>query len=441
MFPDINVKVPFYKPAGVGGTMTNNQPVAASVLSKMLSFWGFEDTLTDSWGVAPITLNQLVAPTYGTATDYGAGPAGRCLLTGQLESNPILLYPATQEVTFIAMLSTDVFTNNAAVIGTGNGSDLPMAFSEGNDGDAKWRARTTTTGFVAKTVTTPTDKTINTWSMLSHHVIPASGAELHNNATMDYDSIVYGDALLPSLRMQLGQGSGTAGTSSKISFATLLTGNLSQAELTYLYNSGTTRSISDIISDANYSRPTMRMDAQIAALAMMAASYDGKRIASQLPDLTGNRLRVNNAISSGLKYITVQVKRTLKTAANTTVIGLISSTAGTDGVFVQCGASAGSVAAFGTGFTVVDATAFVAAVVADDYITVAVNETTGKGWFGRNGTMDGNPVAGTGENFTFAPGTTLYPYVYSDDNLFHASVGMLTADMPHTITGFTAWGS
>jgi hypothetical protein len=77
------------------------------------------------------------------------------------------------------------------------------------------------------------------------------------------------------------------------------------------------------------------------------------------------------------------------------------------------------------------------------WMGMAINQTSGKGWFRNAAGWSGDPVAGTGEAFTFAPGTALYPAagLYGNDTL----ACTVTANFGATgfqfaaPTGYLAW--
>lgn len=72
-------------------------------------------------------------------------------------------------------------------------------------------------------------------------------------------------------------------------------------------------------------------------------------------------------------------------------------------------------------------------------IGIAIDFAAGKGWVSRNGTFIGNPAAGTGNSFTFTPGTTLYPatdiFVQLSACTYYANPADHTYSAP---SGFTA---
>ena len=60
-----------------------------------------------------------------------------------------------------------------------------------------------------------------------------------------------------------------------------------------------------------------------------------------------------------------------------------------------------------------------------DRLMVAIDFDTGKAWFGSNGTWSGDPVAGTGQAWTFTPNNELYVYAGINDPIF-GNPGALT---------------
>lgn len=72
----------------------------------------------------------------------------------------------------------------------------------------------------------------------------------------------------------------------------------------------------------------------------------------------------------------------------------------------------------------------------------AVDFAAGKIWVGQNNTWDGNPAAGTGNRFTFTPGTTLYPGVSAYRTTQSCRLKAAPGDYPYTVpSGFSTWGS
>ena len=76
MYPRMKLQVPLFLSSSSG---INNSTTAASLLTKVVAWYDFENNINDGWGCWPLT-SENRAPT------YGASPSGQAMLTGNVES-------------------------------------------------------------------------------------------------------------------------------------------------------------------------------------------------------------------------------------------------------------------------------------------------------------------------------------------------------------------
>lgn len=407
----------------VGGGSAVDFTIPMGLLSKLHSWYDFENNINDGWGCWPLT-SENIAPT------YGASPSGQAMLTGNVESyatfpnwgDPAKLFGLG------CFVSSSNFTDDTFNISLGNGDLVGEALSINEySGGYDAHGRLSPTNYSASVASS-----VDTWHLVvAEHAVDGV-IKIHYDTTINANTVAASTTLNTISTVLMGRGDG-ANVASKNAFAFIYQGALTFEELSYIYNGGNGRSISDIITDASYVRDTYRFDTLTGAT--HAISYSGKRVGriASASGVDGTTAYMSSTRTTGKYWGAYRVTAvSTGTFANRFYIRNGSS------AWHQFGASP-SVGEDGTNFTL--ANVYTYATITDAQVGMwAADMTAGKLWFGREGVWHGNPSAGTGESFTFTPGLALNPAILLQD-LKSVEFYLRATEMPYlSPTGFTPWG-
>ena len=392
-------------------------------LSKLWSWYDWEDSTADGWGAWPISYGGTPA-TYGDASSFGSGMTGRCTINGNNATKETLPNWAASTSFFLgAMRSSNAFTlDQATALVHRTGNNEAIALSENASG-FRIRGMNGATVYGANT----TDS-VSTWTLSIAEHAAAGTIRFHKNTTLSAATNAGNATLNPTSAIRIGNIGGGIGAGANMAFLFYGKGEITQDELDYLYNAGAGRTIAGIISDAGYTAPTMQMAVTSGSPGL---SYSGKRTSNPFsPDAY---LIANTGRSTGKYWYAVRILRRV----NGNVLMGVGTT--TSAQRYNYFTNAGSANIAGTTFTA--ATNPALTFTDNDYMMVLVDFTAKKIWLGKNGTVSGNPALGTGHAATFTGTPTLYPH--QNYNVSEASTEFyfITGEMPTSNpTGYTPWG-
>lgn len=404
--------------------------IPRSILSKLYSWHEFEDDRLDSWGCWPLVLE--VTGTFDDSVDYGSALTDRCILSSKSRCQDN--YPAlTQDDSYFigCLRSTDTF----------NPLNFTASLSTSASGAAISLVQSATGYRVSRGVTGTTDDAdvsavTDEWTLSIAQYRGVGEIAHHQNGDFNLATTTVSSDV-PTGSLGLGSPGG-GGTVSYPAIAAVFSGrgDFTAEELYYLYNGGSFRTLSEIISDSGLTVPACTMTRSYPFGTQMATGYMGNLIGHDAGATVTQGVFSTTGHSSGKYWAALRVHKTLSGSQGSNLY--VSNAAGT--VYGGLPFDLGHGTVFAAGMTAGSNPGNPIA-QADDWIMIAVDHTAGKIWFGLNGTWYGDPVAGTGAAVTFSGSPTLYLAVDSTSDLFSGKMTYTADDMPYTSpTGFTPWG-
>jgi len=406
--------------------------VASSLLEILRSWFDLEDSTVDGWGPNPLT-DERLTPAY-----VDAPPFGRAISTGNVRSAYNLPNWANGKDFFmIAMVRQASFFVDPSVICFlyQDGSNESISIGENS------------TGFVARglnggTVYAATSSdTVAEWTMIVTQHLATGEIIKHVNDVMDVDIATGNVNLNPTQSVGIGAVGAAISSPANVAFMAFGLGVINQDQLSYCYDGGNGKTISDIISDASYSLPACRMSDSYPGISKLNTSYDGLSLAMINTSGVTRGNFCNTSRGSGLYWFAVRNFAQLTGGTYTTSIGIFDAAAANAMVVRVGGAFQGQVNVGGSFTDGTDPGSITGIAGPEDWIMLALNANTKKVWVGKNNVWSGDPVAGTGESCTYTGALDLFPVVTSAENTFGCEMAFTSDRMPYASpTGFTPWG-
>ena len=423
----------------VGGGSAVDFTIPMGLLSKLRSWYDFEDTYNDGWGANPLVDLTGGPGVFADASGYGSGVSGKCLLASQAKTRKNVPNYGTAKSFFMGSLrSQSSFTNDlftAHFNKNGFNDSLSLMSSA-----AGFRSRGVLDSAGPGVYTADTIDSINTWTLTVAQHMASGEIRSHVNSTFNAATNAGNVNLNPTDFLAMGSPSGLlqAAATANLFWGE---GELTQEELTYLYNGGAGKTISEIISDANYSLPTTRFTQNLSPTYLSPPiSYSGTRVGLGAQDPVTNMTYTNTSKTSGKHVFALRFAQALADLGST-FIGLRTEpgTPSEGGAFLNF-ASNQTTTFQQAPFTLGSAPGL-SVTAANDVYMFAVDFTNLKLFVGKNGTWSGDPVAGTNPAWTFSSGHELVVWCQTNDVQFAADFYFTTADYPYTApAGFAPWG-